>query len=444
MNRSAGMAVTLAALAVAAAARLESQASVVIRDVTVVDVDAGALRPHMTVIIAGRRITQVVAATAAKAPRGARVIDGRGRWLIPGLWDMHSHSLWSLEAMRSFLPLYVTQGVTGIRDMGGTLPVLDAFRDSVKRADPAWPRVIAAGMIIDGPKPVQAEISIGVADSAGAVAAVDSLARAHVDFIKVYTLLPRDAYLATIAEAHRKRLAVVGHVPASVTPEEAARAGQRSFEHLRDEIEPFCSRDQVADCEHLAAAFRAEHTWQVPTLVVLHAKAYFDDSAMATDQRLRYLPPSLRADWMAERAAKIKRGGAYAERKRATYATEVWLTGFLAHEKVPLLAGTDAGVAFAYPGFSLHDELGLMVGAGLTPLEALRTATIAPAEYLAARDSMGAIAAGQVADLVLLRSDPLAKISATREIEAVILRGRVFDRRTLDAMLDSVVAAASR
>ena len=186
-------------MALAAGARLESQspadplAAVVIRDVTVVDVVAGTLRRHTTVVIVGRRITRVGPATAVSAPRGSRVIDGSGRYLIPGLWDMHSHSLWSLEAMRSFLPLYVSQGVTGIRDMGGTLPVLAAFRDSMSRGDPAWPRVIAAGSIIDGPKPVQAEISFAVGDSAAAIAAVDSLARARVDFIKVYTLLPRDA-----------------------------------------------------------------------------------------------------------------------------------------------------------------------------------------------------------------------------------------------------------
>ncbi len=416
--------------------------AVVIRNVTVVNVLAGKLRPHTTVVIVGRRITQVGPAATVAAPKGAKVIDGRGRYLIPGLWDMHSHSLWSLEAMRSFLPLYVSQGVTGIRDMGGTLAVLAAFRDSVTRVNPPWPRVVASGEILDGPKPVQADISIPVADSAAAIAAVDSLARAHVDFIKVYTLLPRNAYYATIAEAHRMGLPVAGHVPASVTPEEAARAGQRSIEHMRDEIEPFCSPNAVAACEQLAAVFRTEHTWQVPTLVVLRAKAFFDDSAMATDERLRYLPPSLRAEWMAERASRIKRGGAYAASKRKTYAVELWLAGFLAHEKVPLLAGTDAGVAFSYPGFSLHDELGLLVEGGLTPLEALRAATLAPAEYLAARDSMGSIAVGQVADLVLLRSDPLKKISATREIDAVILRGRVFDRPDLDRMLDAVAAGA--
>lgn len=416
------------------ARRATAPTAVVIRDVTLVDVVAGTLRPHMTVVVVGTRITDVGPATGIRAPRGARVIEGSGRFLIPGLWDMHSHSLWSAEAMQSFLPLYVAHGVTGIRDMGGRMSFLAAYRDSLRRGDPPWPRVIAAGEVIDGPEPVQADISIAVPDAASATAAVDSLARGGADFIKVYTMLSREDYDAVLAAASRAGLAVAGHVPADVTPEEAARAGQRSIEHLRDEIEPFCSPRAAEACARLAETFRAERTWQVPTLLVLRNKAFFDDSALARDPRLRRLPAELREEWLAEREAKLRRGSAYAASKRARYADEQWLVGFLARAQVPLLAGTDAGVAFSFPGSSLHDELALLVDAGLTPLEALRAATLAPAEYLAARDSMGAVAPGQVADLVLLRNDPLTRIGATREIEAVLLRGRVLERRDLDLL----------
>jgi hypothetical protein len=353
---------------------------------------------------------------------------------------MHAHSLWSTEAMQTFLPLYVAQGVTGIRDMGGRLSVLVAFRESVTRDNPPWPRVIAAGEVLDGPQPVQTDISIPVSDAARATVAVDSLSHAGVDFIKVYTLLPREAYFATLAEARRVGLPVAGHVPAAITPEEAALAGQRSIEHLSDEIEPFCSPRTADACGHLAARFRTERTWQVPTLVVLRFKASFDDPAVTTDSRLRYIPSALRTEWLAERQAKLRRGSGYLASRRARYADEMWLTGFLAQERVPLLAGSDAGTAFSYPGFSLHDELALLVEAGLTPLDALRAATLAPAEYLAARDSMGTIETGQVADMVLLRGNPLVSIGATREIDAVVLRGRVLDRQDLDALLGSVAA----
>ncbi len=440
----------LAAMALSACAGLgqstrnSPKAAVVIADVTLVDVVSGTLRPHTSVIVIGSRITAVAPATSIGVPRGAQVIDGRGRFLIPGLWDMHSHSLWSPEAMQTFLPLYVATGVTGIRDMGGRLDMLAAYRDSVRKDDQPWPRVIAAGQVLDGPQPIQADISIPVSDAASAISAVDSLAHAGVDFIKVYTLLPRDAYFAVLAEARRVGLPVAGHLPAAITAEEAALGGQRSIEHLRDEIEPLCSPGSADACAGLAALFRKQNTWQVPTLSALRTKAYFDDSAVATDPRLRYIPSGLRQEWLAERQSKLRRGSGYLAGKRAWFADEELLTAFFARADVPMLAGSDAGVSFCYPGFGLHDELALLVKAGMTPLDALRTATLRPAEYLSARASMGAIEIGHVADLVLLNANPLADIGATRAIDAVVLRGSVFRRADLDALLEKVAAAAEK
>jgi imidazolonepropionase-like amidohydrolase len=422
--------------------RAASRPSVVIRGVTVVDVVAGRLLPDRTVTVAGDRIASVTRSTSSPLPPGARVVDGAGGFLIPGLWDMHGHALWSEEAMRTFLPLYVAHGVTGVRDMGGRLPVLASYRAAVDGDDPPWPRVIAAGEVLDGPEPVQADISIPVPDAASAAEAVRHLARSGADFVKVYTLLSREAWLATIAEADRLGLVVAGHVPGDVSPEEAARAGQRSIEHLRDEIEPFCARDAAEECARLARVFREERTWQVPTLVALRAKSHFDDPALATDARLRYLPADLREEWLAWQRARTERGPDHAASKRARFADELWLTGFLAREGVPLLAGTDAGVAFCHPGSGLHDELELLVEAGLTPLDALRAATLGPAGYLDARATMGSIEVGRLADLVLLRRNPLVDVGATREIEGVVLRGRLLERRDLDRLLDEVAALA--
>lgn len=414
----------------------------VIRDVTVVDVAAGSLRPHSTVTVQGSRIIGVAHASEATRSTGALVIEGNGRYLIPGLWDMHSHSLWSPGTVRAFLPLYVANGVTGIRDMGGQLPILAQVRDSMRIQDPLWPRVVAAGEVLDGAQPVHPDISTPVSDAASARDAVRSLAHAGVDFIKIYTLLPRDAYFAVMAEARRFGLPVAGHVPADVTVTEAARAGQTSIEHLRDEIELFCSPLDIEMCERLADTFRLNMTWQVPTLTVLHNEAFFADQGFATDSRLRYLPSGLRKEWLAERESKLQRGSDYIAVKHKRYEDAAWLTGFLSRERVPLLAGTDAGNAFCYPGFSLHDELRLLVAAGLTPIKALRAATLAPAEYFGARDTMGTIAVGHVADMVLLRSNPLENIGATREIEAVVLRGRVLHRRRLDELLDATARVA--
>ena len=189
------------------------------------------------------------------------MMDGRGRFLIPGLWDMHVHALWDRAAMTSFLPLFVSQGVTGVRDMGGTLALLKEARDSISTG--AWyPSVVGPGPIIDGPEPVQREISVAVGDSARARLVVDSLADGGADFVKVYTLLPRAAFLAVLDEAARRHLAVVGHVPADVTPGEAAMLGMRSIEHLRDEIEPFCTRQTASVCTPMLADFKRHQVWQ--------------------------------------------------------------------------------------------------------------------------------------------------------------------------------------
>jgi imidazolonepropionase-like amidohydrolase len=416
-------------------------ADVVIEDVTLVDVREGRTREHLDVGLAGPRIAYVRRAGGAAVPAGARRVSGRGLFLIPGLWDMHSHSLWSADAVRTFLPAYVANGVTGIRDMGGTLEMMHAARDSI-RGGSAYPRIYAAGAIVDGPEPVDPSISLAVGDSAGGRLAVDSLARAGADFVKVYSLLPRGAYFAVMDEARRLGIPVAGHVPVEVTPDEAARAGQRSIEHLRDELEPFCTPREPAPCAPLFEVFRRNGTWQVPTLVVLRMKALFGDTAYVTDPRLAYVPASLRASWLRERLGKIARGPDYAAGKRVRFADEMWLTGRLARERVPLMAGTDAGVAFSYPGFSLHDELALLVDAGLSNVEALRAATLAPAELMGAAGTLGTVEAGRAADLVLLRANPLRDIRATRQVETVVLRGRVIPRAGLDSLLAAVARDA--
>lgn len=414
----------------------------VIEDVTVVDVVAGRLLPHTNVVVQGDRITEVLPYDAGnRRPAAALLIDGRDRFLIPGLWDMHVHALWAHEALTTFLPLFVSQGVTGVRDMGGTLEFLAEARDSIT-SGARYPALVAPGPVIDGPEPVQQEISVAVGDSVRAHQVVDSLARGGADFIKVYTLLPRAAYLGVLDAAARRNMAVDGHVPADITPEEAARLGQRSMEHLRDEIEPFCTRRMAAKCPALLAVFKRYGVWQVPTLHVLRMKSVLDDSSLAADSRMQYMVPSVRQEWLSTQAARIRRGKGYFEEKRERVLDEIWLTGTLFRDQGHMLAGTDAGVAFSYPGFSLHEELELLVQAGLTPLEALRAATIEPARFLQAEDSLGAILPGKRADLVLLREDPLTDIGATRAIDAVVLRGRLLSRTTLDSMLATVREAA--
>jgi imidazolonepropionase-like amidohydrolase len=431
----------LAACAGAAPIVDTSPPPLIIEDVTVVDVIEGRLVPHTDVVITGERITRLEPHRDDRRRPAGGVVDGRGKFLIPGLWDMHVHALWDPRAVTNFLPLFVTQGVTGVRDMGGSLELLREARDSVAQGAP-YPSVIGAGPIIDGPEPVQRDISVAVGDTAQARRVVDSLADGGADFIKVYTLLPKGAFLAVLEEASRRRLAVVGHVPADLTPAEAARLGQRSIEHLRDEIEPYCTRQTADQCTPQLAEFKRYGVWQVPTLHALRMKSLLDDSSLDRDPRMEFLMPAIRQEWRSIQASRAGRGAAYFEGKRARVEDELWLTGRIFRDQRHVLAGTDTGVEFSYPGFSLHDELALLVQAGLSPLDALRAATIEPARFFGIEDTVGSVGPGRRADLVLLNQNPLADIAATRSIETVVLRGRLLDRPRLDSLLAAIREAA--
>jgi imidazolonepropionase-like amidohydrolase len=443
----------VAALALGACGRREAQPaadaapppepSVAITHVTVVDVARGVLVPGQNVVVRSGRIVTVGDTLAVSVPPRAEVVDGRGSFLIPGLWDMHVHALFDAAVARVFLPAFVAHGVTGVRDMGGKLDVMRAARWAVQAGTLVGPRIVAAGVILDGPEPVDPAVSFAVATPEAGVAAVDSLMRAGVDFIKVYTLLPRDAYFAVLREAAALHLPVAGHVPVGVTTLEAADSGQRSIEHLRDEVEPLCADAAPPACARLLDALRLRRTWLVPTLVVLRVKAVLDDSSLVQDPRLAAVPALVRNAWEAIRAGKQGRPPAYWREKRARFFGELALTGAAWRDSVPLLAGTDAGALYTYPGSSLHEELAQLVRAGLSPAAALRSATLAPAEYLGATDSVGTVAAGKVADLVLLGADPLADIGNTRRIEAVVLRGRLFSRAALDSLAGRVGAVDS-
>ena len=409
--------------------------SLAITNVSVVDIEADSVVPGRTVLIRDGHIIRVGAADEG-ATEVATVVDGGGRYLIPGLWDMHVHALWDNEVARTFLPLFVANGVTGIRDMGGLLDVRDSVMRAIHDSSLTAPRIAAAGPILDGPEPVSPEVSVAIADPGEARRAVDSLARRNVDFIKVYTLLPPEAFRAAMAAARDRGLPVAGHLPAGVSPLEAAELGMRSIEHLRDEIAPFCTPRTAAACDTIFAAFARGHVWQTPTMVILYNKTHPEDDSRRQETRLRYMPDLVRRDWKGALAARLRADSATRLARIERFEDERWLVGAMARHGVPLLAGTDAGVLYSMPGFSLHDELALLVAAGLTPAQALATSTLQVGSYFGG-DTLGVIRTGAVADLLLLEENPLEDITSTSRIGAVVLRGHLYTRQDLDAMLSA-------
>jgi hypothetical protein len=425
-----------------------------ITHVTVIDVAAGKRLPDQTVILQGDRILSVAAFESTNPPQG-RVIDAHGNFLIPGLWDMHVH-IQDLED----LPLYIANGVTGVRLMFGSkhTPSLRARIASV----PVAPEVIFGSAIVDGDPPVW-EGSIIVKKPDDARRTVDEIKADGADFVKIYNDIPRDAYFALADGARKQNIPFVGHLPYGVRASEASDAGQRSIEHL-DGIAIACSKHEqsiirelrplhyiekmnlvaeafrsmdAAQCQALFAQFRRNGTWQVPTLTVHRGMAFLNDGHFTSDPRRVYMSGEVRSRWEPQNDFRFRRWApAEFELHRGLFNADKKMVGLMFQAGVPLLAGTDAMNPFCFPGFSLHDEVALLVESGLTPLAALQSATLRPAEFLGRTEELGLIAPGKRADLVLLSADPLADIHNTRQIQAIWLRGRYFHRAALDHLLE--------
>lgn len=447
----------------------------VIDRVTVIDATGAPAQPGMTVVIEGDRISAIGKSGTLAVDAGARVVDARGKYLIPGLWDVHVHN-----SYRSFLPLLLANGVTGVRDMGGSPAEFDRLKEwlgEIGSGSLPGPRVIAAGVIVDGPAGKGRPDSMHVSTAAEAREAVGELAARGADFIKVYTLLPREAYFAIADETKRRGMIFAGHVPADISAVEASDAGQQTLEHLFGVL-PLCSRKEAEllgrmrasiagsptpvfiseelraqalaidsydrrKAAALFARFARNGTWQSPTLVGFRNLADAPSAAFDRDVRLKYIPVERRESWVRQRAYLQKHiAPEYWANRHRLLKKQLEMVGAMHRAGVGILAGTDTASFYVYPGFSLHDELGMLVNAGLTPMEALQAATRNPARYLGKTDSFGTIERGKIADLVLLDASPLKDIGNTKRIAAVVAGGKLLDRAELDRMLAGIEAEA--
>jgi imidazolonepropionase-like amidohydrolase len=439
-------------------------ATLFIQDVAVIDGTGSAAQFHRTVVVSDRHIQGIYAAHGYRARKGSLIVSGRGKFLIPGLWDMHVHMVfgdWFPRGKEITLPLFIANGVTGVRDMGGELDVLQQWRKEIAAGTLIGPRIVMSGPMLDGPQP-RFPSSIAITTPADGRRAVDDLKRRGADFIKLQSLIPRDAVFAIADEAHKQGIPFVGHVPDAVRASEASNAGQKSFEHLIGVFEgslpledqflkgpkgpgKFLSTYDPSRASALFALLAKNQTWQCPTLVWERGGNLIDEADFGHDTRAKYVPAYWKdVTWkrFTEQIVHEFNTDDLATRKRFV-EKELEVVRAMQSAGIPFLAGTDTppGV-YVFPGFSLHEELQRFVAAGFTPMEALQTATLNPAKFLGMEDKLGTVETGKLADLVLLEANPLEDIRNTQKIAAVIVNGEYLSRADLDKMLAGVDAAA--
>ena len=444
------------------------RACIAITHVTVINPGTASVLGDRTVVVRGDHIIAVSESAKSHIPRDAQVIEGKGRYLIPGLWDMHVHSAfgdWFPGGREIILPLFVANGVTGVRDMGGELSVLLEWREQIASSQIIGPRMVVSGPMLDAYLPngkLRFPSSVAVTTPASAVAAVDSLKKQGVDFIKVQSVISHDAYGAAAAEAHKQGLPIVGHVPDKVRLREIVEAGQKSVEHLMGIFEG-CSTEEdkfikgegslklllstqdEQRCKSLVTLLAEHQTWQAPTLTWQRGGTFLDQLDLEHQPLDKYVPAYWRdVTWRRfteEMMPDLVRDPL--PLRQEYFAQNLKMVGAMHRAGVPFLAGTDtAPGVYVMPGFSLHDELANFVEAGLGPMEALQTATSNPAKFLGMEGELGSVEAGKLADLVLLDANPAEDIRNTRKIKAVFLQGQMLDRARLDQILANVETAA--
>lgn len=428
------------------------------RNITVVDVNGA--RASTTVVVNNGRIVSVD--KDARLPAGATIVEGKGKFLIPGLWDMHVH-LWEKDPMAG---LYLAAGVTGIRDMGSNITRTRSLLTDINAGKCAGPLIYTSGSPVDGPDSglTQAPV-IKVSTPEDARQAVDTVERSTADFVKVLSTMSEDAYVALAQRARVVRMPFAGHLPEAVSAWAAVEARQKSIDHLfgmalscswdearlrKDRAEAIAAKDYArlreirkrtyatytpALANQLFRQMARMGVWQVPTLSLRKRLALMDLDRLTEAPEIQYVPADIRKTWQDPREDLRKVSEEQLKNFQEDYAFHAKLVGDMVRAGVGILAGTDTGDPYVVPGFALHDELEYLVGAGFTSDQVIGWATIQAARYFGVEDSYGTIDKGKIADLVLLAADPLADIRNTRQIAAVVHRGKLLDRSCLDTLL---------
>ncbi|NCF30350.1 MAG: amidohydrolase family protein [Bacteroidetes bacterium] len=444
-----------------------------IKNVDVIDPLEG-LKKGVNVVVKGNKILRIGKVGELKLSPKNVIIEGKDKYLIPGLWDSHVHFYFDQQLALHMPELFLSNGITSVRDTGGAFHYMDSIRQNALMHPKTHPRVKIAGPLIDGnfnvyDGSVLPELSIRTRDVRESIAETEKLVVKGVDFLKAYEMLSPEQFEAIAAIAAREKLRLAGHVPLSMEITHAISLGLNSLEHIKNlELEAVKNSDSMllarrdmlhnksllsgrqlrANIHRAQKQFAVDHiapytyqnildtikkynSYQVPTLSIYKVPIYKIFREPFWRKSFELLPKTTRDQW--EKSLL----GSNDKINQAQKAFSDWIqktTGAMAKAEIPLMAGTDTPLGYLTPGFSLHYELELMVESGLTELQALTTATLQPAKYFRMEDSLGLVKKDYIADLILLNENPLEEIARTRDIYAVIKDGNFIDKARLDQL----------
>jgi|TARA_R110000764_G_scaffold239973_2_gene341053 imidazolonepropionase-like amidohydrolase len=449
--------------------REENNFQILIENVNIVDTRNGVIINAQDIGINAGLITKIAPHDSVKNWSGTKTVEASGKYVIPGLWDMHVHFGGGdtlITANKNLLPLYIANGVTMVRDCAADIsPSVLAWKKQVASGRLLGPNIFTSGPKLEGKNSIWPG-DLEIATESELIQALDSLDRLQVDFVKVTdNALEPNLFLKSIQMATARGYMTSGHIPFELTIEEASEAGQRTVEHMSYMLKAASAKEEIiveqykagkldgSDAQELLdesidremalvkySKLADNGTAVVPTLIGGRIISFLDENDHRDDTELQYLAPNFikTYDWRINRANNASEEEVRKRKQR--YRDMVSLLPLIQKSGMDIIAGTDAGFlnSFIYPGFSLHDELQIFVDGGLTPLEALRTSVVNGPKYFGLLDSYGSVEEGKVADLLLLNSDPTKSIKATKDIFMVVQRKTAYDKEELDGILIKV------